>query len=313
MLRRTLLKPGATCSAKRLLAAWRVLIGVWGPRDWDIPVASLKNYTKFIPPPPNPWLDVNKPPKDAPPAEVKPAEESKPMQPVRQVASRHLVRHVLRARINAAHSLSKFLLEIKHSNGDVCASAHLAARFNSSTMFYNGDGAQAPCGEGVKTCPPAYQFLPVNGPTRTRSAKEVIMYLKDHGAQIGNLDDVGEGDWAAEHLSSGDEGAEVSDSDCPCIPLRTLTFTGFYLDRMKRKLRSKSILFPLGRISLAAHVYLGRKTRSVSYSDLSGKFPIWMICMDARTANCCLATVTCLLGHGPSKFRRVATFCGQPR
>jgi len=195
--------------AKRLLAAWRVLIGVWSPRRWDVPVASLKNYTKFVPPPPNPWLDVNKPPKDAPPlAEVKPMEEGKAAKRRRKVASRHLVRHVLRARINAAQSFSKFLSEIKRSDGKVRASAHLAARFgSSSTAFYSGNSTQVSNGELAKAST-ACQLLPVDGPTGTRSAKEVIRYLRDHGAQISNLDDVGEGDWAAEHLSSGDEGAE---------------------------------------------------------------------------------------------------------
>lgn len=204
-----------TCSAKRLLAAWRVLIGVWSPRRWDIPAASLKNYTKFVPPPPNPWLDVNKPPKDAPPPpEVNPTEEDKAAKRRRKVASRHLVRHVLRARINAAQSLSKFLSEIKHSDGKVRASAHLAARFgSSSTAFYNGNSTRVSNGELAKVSTATCLLLPVDGPTGTRSAKEVIRYLKDHGAQIGNLDDVGEGDWAAEHLSSGEDGAEVSHLD----------------------------------------------------------------------------------------------------
>ena len=240
----------AACSAKRLLAAWRVLIGVWSPGHWDIPVTALKNYTKFIPPPPNPWLDVNKPPKGAPPAEVKAAEDDQAAKRRRKVAPRHLVRHVLRARINAAQSLSKFLSEIKRSDGDVRASAHLATRFGASTgtgiTFCNGTGAAGM----TPGCSAASQFLPVDGPTGTRSAKEVIKYLKEHGAQIRNLDDVGEGDWAAEHLSSGDEGVEVSDSYIfvsICWHSRNSCF-----DRMKRKLLSKYNLFPLDRISCVA-------------------------------------------------------------
>lgn len=213
------------CSAKRLIAAWRVLIGVWGPRYWDLPVSSLKTYTKFIPPPPNPWLDVNKPPKDVKPAstssetsskhsvtaaakdvQTKPSEQQK-----RKIASRHLVRHVLRARISAAQSLSEFLAEVNHSDGDVRASAHLAARYPSSIAFYDTNGKQtsSAAGDLSKTGTAVYQFLPVDGPTKTRSAREVIKYLKDNGALIGGLDQIGEGDWAAEHLTSGDEGAEV--------------------------------------------------------------------------------------------------------
>lgn len=187
-----------------MIAAWRVLIGVWGPRDWDLPIASLKTYTKFTPPPPNPWLDVNKPPKDAPPpppAESNPtAEETKLSKPKRKVASRHLVRHVLRARISASQSLSKFLAEINRSGGDVRASAHLAARYSTS---YGG------ASDVAKTAQESSQFLPVDGPTGVRSAREVVRYLKEHGAQIGDLDNASEGDWAAEHLSSGDEGGEV--------------------------------------------------------------------------------------------------------
>lgn len=172
---------------------------------------------------------MNKPPKDATPApslsdsapapkassKAVKADKSKSKTKRNKIASRHLVRHVLRARISASQSLSRFLAEIQRSDGDVRASAYLAARYPSSIAFHDGNGEQASTGasgEITHVGPAAYQFLPVNGPTKKRYAKEVVKYLKDHGAQIGDLDHVGEGDWAAELLSSGDEGTNVRET-----------------------------------------------------------------------------------------------------
>ncbi|KAF8322176.1 hypothetical protein DL93DRAFT_2072008 [Clavulina sp. PMI_390] len=218
--------------AKRLIAAWRVLIGVWGPRAWDMPAASLEKVTKFVPPPPNPWLDVNKPPKEAPPTDangnpdvkpvVKKPKEAAPKAPKKKkIASRHLVRHVLRARVRASQSLSLFLEEIAHSDGDVRASAHLAALYPSSIAFYdvNGEQQDHPSISVVTDETPANgvkvsgsQFLmSAQGPTKVRAAREVMHYLKEHGARVGALMDgaggsgMGEGAWAAAEASSGED------------------------------------------------------------------------------------------------------------
>lgn len=205
-------------SAKRLLAAWRVLVGVWGPRTWDLPTSLLKNYTTFVPPKPNPWLDANKPVKeetgptdastDAPKTKTEKKVAEKKEDLAKKVPSRALVRHVLRARIVASQSLSAFLAEVEKSGEDVPASSHLASQFGSSISFYEASGAQ---GEpSAPTTPGLYKFLPTDGPIGTRSAKEVMKYLRDHGAHIEQLDTASEGDWAAVALSSGDEGgAEV--------------------------------------------------------------------------------------------------------
>jgi glycerol-3-phosphate O-acyltransferase / dihydroxyacetone phosphate acyltransferase len=88
-------------SGKRLAATWRVLIGVWVPKRWDLSLAALSQYTTPRIPPANPWIDrplkaaaavvpaaVEEPPVQAPP-------NRKPPPP------RRMMRHVLRARAEA--------------------------------------------------------------------------------------------------------------------------------------------------------------------------------------------------------------------
>jgi len=46
--------------AKRLIAAWRILVGVWAPKQWDLSLAALSQYTTPETPPDNPWIDRQK-------------------------------------------------------------------------------------------------------------------------------------------------------------------------------------------------------------------------------------------------------------
>ena len=198
--------------AKRLVAAWRVLIGVWGPRHWDLSISALSSYTKVEPPPPNPWLDQNKPRTPTPdPTNAKSGDSSAPKAsesagilaatPKRRkrLPSRRLIRHVLRARLVATQSLFTFLAEVERSGQNVRASLYLAKQFGGS---YDPDAARPQNGE--------VDFLMTDGPKGWRGSREVFAFLRSRGAQIAALGEEDEGDWAAAPPSSGDDGAEDS-------------------------------------------------------------------------------------------------------
>ncbi len=193
------------CSGKRLLAAWRLLIGVWGPREWDLSLSALRAYSTVEPPPPNPWLDQYKQQATPTPSnanatlstdgskktkiDVSPKHSKR-----KRLGSRHFIRHVLRARLRAIESLSSFLKDVECSGGRVRASVHLAERFSPDLV----DDAKE---EGTDSS----GFLAVDGPKGWRDAKEVLAYLRSKGAVIEPSKEE-EGEWAAEALSSGDEG-----------------------------------------------------------------------------------------------------------
>ena len=44
-------------SAKRLVAAWRVLVGVWAPKHWDLALPALTPYTVPRVPAESAWID----------------------------------------------------------------------------------------------------------------------------------------------------------------------------------------------------------------------------------------------------------------
>jgi hypothetical protein len=41
----------------QFIAAWRVLVGVWIPKRWDLSLSALAQFTKPKVPPSNPWID----------------------------------------------------------------------------------------------------------------------------------------------------------------------------------------------------------------------------------------------------------------
>ena len=107
------------------------------------------------------------------------------------------MRHVLRARAEAARSLATFIAHLEASPADkrVRASIHLA-------RVYGGvDGAESPVGaldtntNGTDESPPAL--------VGWRHAREVISYLREHGAKIAALKKGIEAEWVA--LNSDDE------------------------------------------------------------------------------------------------------------
>ncbi|KAG2127522.1 hypothetical protein DEU56DRAFT_958736 [Suillus clintonianus] len=186
---------------KRVIAAWRVLVGVWAPRRWELSLSALSQYTTPLVPPENPWIDKNRANSSTPgtssPRSLPPQITDEP--PVkfarrRRPSSRRIMRHLLRARGEAVKALAEFLttLEASGDGKSVIASIHLAKRFgwveeNSSTSSSDngGDGDALPDAKGY------------------RKAREVIAFIRARGGKIATLDRKIEGDWV---LSSDEEG-----------------------------------------------------------------------------------------------------------
>lgn len=188
-------------SAKRLVAAWRVLLGVWAPKRWDLSLQALAPYTTPYIPPVSAWID---PPKaTAAPSDVTPTVPDATIgRRKKRPATRRLIRHVLRARSDAARLLSAFFLELERSGNEVRASSHLAqtcgGRLPEGGADLKGDA------------------LVYSEPWGWRDAREVVQFLRDKGAKIGELGRKVEGDWAAAASSDIDgegeeEEAEVED------------------------------------------------------------------------------------------------------
>ncbi|PPQ68204.1 hypothetical protein CVT25_015036 [Psilocybe cyanescens] len=190
--------------AKRFIAAWRVLVGVWTPRRWDLSMTALSQYTKPRIPPANQWIDKPATPTPNAPEEI-PAAPGSPTdfnlqtepkaktRPTRRPPSRRLVRHVLRSRVEAVNALAGFFDHLTRVGKDrkVNASPHLARMFGGDVVKPSESGADNALPEGW------------------RYASEIVTFLKKRGAKVPSL---GQGplldEWA---LSSEGEGYTTGD------------------------------------------------------------------------------------------------------
>ncbi|KAF5385969.1 hypothetical protein D9615_002530 [Tricholomella constricta] len=214
--------------AKRIIAAWRVLVGVWVPKRWDMSLAALSQYTTPAAPKENPWVDKPRTPeqgsRNASPAPSSPGApsstspstsgatgpiEEPPVRarPKRRPPSRRLVRHVLRARVEAVKALAVFFdhLQSAPPSTQVQASVHLAKSYGQLTEAKESDT----------------EDVELQG---WRSVHEVVSFLKQRGAKIPVLQlGAVEGEWAA--LSSEGEGFSTMDESEPTVwvpPSRSL-------------------------------------------------------------------------------------------
>ncbi|KAI0708950.1 glycerol-3-phosphate-acyltransferase [Cerioporus squamosus] len=198
--------------AKRLVAAWRILVGVWAPKRWDMSLNALAQYTVPRIPPENPWIDRSKvkaksrPVTPATSSAALPASSPEPSSPSksssptppspsgkrRRPPSRRLIRHVLRARVEAAKALASLFLQLERAPDDkrVRASVHLARAYGGQVEPLGENHATE---EGVEPNPE---------PVGWRSAREVVAFLRARGAKFRELESPVEGDWAA--LSDGE-------------------------------------------------------------------------------------------------------------
>ncbi|KAJ7282606.1 hypothetical protein C8J57DRAFT_1295819 [Mycena rebaudengoi] len=201
--------------AKRLLATWRVLMGVWAPKRWELSLAALAPYTTPVFPKESEFITKPSHPTDSPklPALVPPtpelgnAEPPVKARPKRRPPSRRIMRHVLRARVEAVKALAEFVeqLRIRSVQGRdtggmrVKASLHLARLYGGvevrRTKVEGQDGLLADAEEEVED--------------GWREASEVLAFLTQRGAKIPLMRHVQvEGEWAA--LSSDAEDASPS-------------------------------------------------------------------------------------------------------
>jgi glycerol-3-phosphate O-acyltransferase / dihydroxyacetone phosphate acyltransferase len=196
-------------SAKRLVAAWRVLVGVWAPKHWDLSLSALTQYTIPRVPQESAWIDKPRSgsttPRPASPAGPSPASApangvtASPAAPKpkkhKRPPSRQLVRHVLRARTEAAKALAGLFVHLERAGDSkrVRASSHLA-RAHRSTVDADAPVPGSATGKGVGEA---------EEPRGWRSAREVVSFLRDRGAKITQLREKVAGEWAA--LSSEGE------------------------------------------------------------------------------------------------------------
>lgn len=155
---------------KRLVAAWRLLIGLWLPSRFEYNLNSfLSKAASFAP---NPPKVAGLPPQARPEKYTRPP----------RLPSRVLVRHVLRVRIQAARLLASVLLELEKGNSQVAASFWLATAYGGEVdrreeALSNWD-------------------QPGNFPKGGREGGEVVRYLREKGARLGGPA-INQGDWAA--------------------------------------------------------------------------------------------------------------------
>lgn len=186
---------------KRLVAAWRVLIGVWMPKRFDYPLDVLQSsfasaqesfaakvaaYQEQLNPS-KPVEDVKHP---TTPGQI--VEKAKrnvllppgpPPIPAQKLPSRKLVRLVLRTRNDARAALIKTLADLEESGSQVPAKFWLAERFGGDVepVAQEGDEWERPL------------------PEASRRSEEVVAFLRERG---GLVLPAGDGDWA---VSSGEE------------------------------------------------------------------------------------------------------------
>lgn len=194
---------------KRIQATWRVLLGLWAPKKWEYSIAALQQYTATSKPPPNPWINKGtSTPTEQPKVEATPSmmhsgvPEEPPVQSRRRrPRSGRVMRHVLRARAEAASALATFFVTLDRSPAvRVRASAHLARAY--------GGTVDAPAVEDVPGA-----VAPSPSPTGWRSAREVVAFLREHGAKVANLSRGIEADWALLNSDGELSGTDMYDSE----------------------------------------------------------------------------------------------------
>lgn len=155
-------------------------------------MAALSQYTTPKTPPENPWIDRPKTPVEGEATTAR-SDANRPLdsgtrnRSARRPPSRRLVRHVLKARVEAVNALASFFDQLEREGGNkrVNSSLHLARLFGQVT-----DGESSEKG--------------------WRYSKEVVGFLRQRGAKIPTLGNkVINGAWAA--LSSEGEGYTTSE------------------------------------------------------------------------------------------------------
>jgi hypothetical protein len=173
------------------MAAWRLLVGVWAPKRWDLSLTALSQYTTPATPAENPWITKTKQTVIPPVVDEPPVTAPRKRRP----PTRRVIRHVLRSRAEAAKSLATFFdqLDKGGENKKIKASIHLA-RIYGWVDDEDEHGAED-----------------LEGLSGWRYASEVLSFLRTRGAKVASLKRGIEGDWAA--LSSDGETSFVDGNE----------------------------------------------------------------------------------------------------
>jgi len=221
---------------KRVIAAWRVLLGVWAPKRWDLSLAALSQYTTPLIPQESRWVDRSK--RSCTPVELpvvplqqaqKTTKTTEPPAPVvvptkkrKRPDSRRIMRHVLRARGEAVRALASFFAALEAAGEGKCvvACVHLARRFGW-VVDLSGDEVKVKTTTTTPTTVMEGQSSGGQGGQDDvqgyRRAREVIAFLRSRGAKIATLERVIEGDWAGALVSEEDSctlgGSEAGEAE----------------------------------------------------------------------------------------------------
>lgn len=187
---------------KRVAAAWRVLIGVWAPKKWEYSLTALAQYTATPVPPANEWI-TGKSQVPAGDGATEPPVSPQPYR-ARRPRSGRVMRHVLRARAEASRSLASFIAQLETGPADkrVCASVHLARVYG---------GVESTTGASDISC------TAESSPSFAgwRHAREVVSYLRGHGAKFAALERDIEVEWVAQNSDGELSSAEEKDATFP--------------------------------------------------------------------------------------------------
>lgn len=185
-----------------------MLVGVWMPKRWELSIAALQQYTTPLIPKESTFIDR---PKAA--LKVLPSQTTEPpvsSSPRRRPPSRRIMRHLLRARVEAIRALASFFAQLEKDNDKrVKASSHLA-------RVYGGEIHHAEVQESWEEVQPEFQ------PTGWRNAREVVGFLRKHGAKIPSLGHDIEGEWAALASDAEGDASSTSDDHDDMVGLRSL-------------------------------------------------------------------------------------------
>ncbi|KAJ7596003.1 glycerol-3-phosphate-acyltransferase [Mycena floridula] len=202
---------------KRFLAAWRVLVGIWAPRSWEMNMGQLEEFRRPVVPKESEWIgtktttkgDSSKedvktsvllktpelstvtepPPSISPlssPSSLSPSSSTPSRPPLKtrkskRPPSRRIMRHVLRARIEAVKALASFFEELERGGQAkrVGASEHLGRAFGGVERREMMNETTNPIKAEEEIKAKAEGDL-----IAWRSATEVISYLRKRGAKI---------------------------------------------------------------------------------------------------------------------------------
>lgn len=171
-------------SVKRLITAWRILIGVWTPQRFEMSLQQFKDKAaSFAPDPPKI-------------AGLPPTAEREKYRKPQHLPSRILVRNVLRTRLEAARQLASVLYELEEKDIQLSASFWLASEHGGEVLKASKE--QEELGEWERPLAEG-----------RRGGREVVGYLRSKGARL-RLSKM-QSHWAA--ATSGDEGGALSGTE----------------------------------------------------------------------------------------------------